>query len=54
MIRHYPSYTPQLNKVENQWLNIRGFTANRLFGSLDEAKNSYAVDCGTGGLKLLR
>ena len=38
VIRHYPSYTPQLNKVENQWLNIRRFTANRLFGSLDEAK----------------
>lgn len=51
--KYYPSYTLQLNKVENRWLNIGRLTANTPDGSLDESKRLIRRGLRSGKIKIV-
>ena len=53
ILKYYPSYTPQLNKAENQWLNLRRFTANRVFDSLNDCKKFIRKGLNGGKIKIV-
>ena len=53
IFKYYLPYTPQLNKTENPWLNVRRYTANTLFESLDECKKFIRKDLDSGMIKIV-
>ena len=53
ILKYYLPYTPQLNKTENQWLNLRRYTANTLFESLDECKKFIRKGLNNGMIKIV-
>ena len=53
ILKYYPPYTPQLNKTENQWLNVWRFTANRVFDSLDDCKKFIRKGLNGGKIKIV-
>lgn len=52
-LEYFLPYTPQLNKTENQWLNIQRSTANMLYEYL-EARQSIRKGLRNGKIKITK
>ena len=54
VIRHLPPYTPELNPTEGQWRITKKATANTLYGTVDEMKESMRRMMRSGEIKVAK
>ena len=53
-LRYFLPYTPELNPTEGQWRILKGHTANTLYGTVDEMKESIRRMLCNGEVKVAK
>ncbi len=54
VLMHFPAHAPDPSPAEGQWRNTGLHTANRLYGSADEMKESIGTMLRTGEIKVAK